>query len=263
MYDYHVHTDFSDDGFASISEIIDTAIEKGIKEIAITDHYDPDYPDPDFPFDINFISYHNALLKAEREYKDRIKILKGIEIGIQHGETLIKCEKAANAFPYDIVLGSFHTICGDDLYSNYFTNRNAEEGVRDYYVYMADCLKIYKNFDILGHINVIDRYAGHVPDYSPYMEIIESILRMLIENGKGIETNASGAWYGMGERTMPSKEILKLYKDLGGEIITIGSDAHKVSQIGYGYNAAVESLKSHGFKYICTFEGRKHKFVKI
>ena len=263
MFDYHIHTDFSDDCFTPMEEMVEAAAQKGLKEIAVTDHYDPDYPDKDFPFEIDFPKYHKHLLECSEANKSRIRILKGIEIGIQHGDTLKKCEKAAGGFPYDIVIGAFHSVYGKALYLNYFDDVTIEQGVMDYYVYMRDCLRQFKNFDILGHINVIDRYADRLPCYSPYMEIIESILKALIDDGKGLESNASSYRYNMGERTIPALEILKMYKELGGEIITIGSDAHKGPQVGYGYEKAVDTLAACGFKYISTFEGRKVGFVKI
>jgi len=263
MFDYHIHTNFSDDCMTPMDEMIKAAVKKGVRELAITDHYDPDYPDINFPFEIDFPKYHQKLTEVSETYKNKIKILKGIEIGIQHGDTLKKCELAAKAFPYDIVLGAFHSACSADLYCQYFKDRNPVTGIMDYYLYMAGCLKEFKDFDVLGHINVIDRYAEFVPDYAPYMEIIESILKGLIHEGKGIEINASSHWYGMGERTLPSKEILTLYKALGGEIITIGSDAHTAPQVGYAYQKAVDMLISHGFLYVATFEDRKVNFVKI
>ena len=264
MYDYHTHSDFSDDSFTTMNEMIAAAIKKGVLEIAVTDHYDPDYPDPDYPFGIDFPNYHKKLREAAGAYKSRIKIIKGIEIGIQHGKTLLKCEAAATAFPYDFILGSFHAAYNQDLYTQYFKNNRAvESGFYDFYLYMADCIKEYKNFDVIGHFNVIDRYAGYIPEYAPYMEIIEKILKMLIEDGKGLEFNTSSFRYGMGARTTPSKEILKLYKKLGGEIITIGSDAHKAQDIGYKYHDAVEIIRSYGFQYISTFENRKPAFVRI
>jgi histidinol-phosphatase (PHP family) len=246
-----------------MDEMIEAAIKKGIKEIAVTDHYDPDYPDLNFPFEIDFPEYHKKLNEAADTYKNRIKIIKGIELGIQHGEVLTKCEDAANAFSYDFVLGSFHSAYNQDLYTQYFTDRKMEEGFYDFYIYAADCLKEYKNFDVMAHFNVIDRYSAYGPDYAPYMDIIEKILKGLIYDGKGLEFNTSSFRYGMGERTTPSKEILKLYKDMGGEIITVGSDAHKVQDIGSKYHTAIEILKSHGFKYISTFENRKPDFVKL
>ncbi|MBK5263447.1 MAG: histidinol-phosphatase HisJ family protein, partial [Peptostreptococcaceae bacterium] len=238
MYDYHSHSSFSDDSSVPLKDMIEAAISMGIKELAVTDHYDPDYPDKNFPFDLNFNLYHQALLTAEKEYLKNIKIVKGLEIGIQHGETNKKCYLAASAFPYDFIIGSFHCCGGQDLYSEYFIKRSDEDGVREFYDYVYEGICDFNDFDVLGHINVIDRYVNKIPDYSQYMFKIEQILTKLINMGKGIELNTSSFRYGLGERTTPSKEILTLYKSLGGEIITIGSDAHSEKQLGYKYKEA-------------------------
>ncbi|MCL1982833.1 MAG: histidinol-phosphatase HisJ family protein [Clostridiales bacterium] len=263
MYDYHIHTNFSDDSSTPMEEMIDFALKIGVAEIAVTDHFDPDYPDPDFPFVLDFEKYNKKLAEAAESYNGRIKVVKGIEIGIQSGGTLAKCESAANGYPYDFVLGSFHAALDQALDTQYFKNRDAAEGLYDFYTYMASCLAEYSNYDVVGHFNVVDRYVDPVPDYSPYMEVIESILKSLVEDGKGLEFNTSSRSYGMGARTMPSSDILKLYKSLGGEIITIGSDAHKAADVGRDYHQAVETLKSSGFRYVSTFENRKPGFVKI
>ena len=260
MYDYHTHSYFSGDCYTSTDDMIEAAILKGIKEMAVTDHYDPD--DLDYPFAPDFIKYHKKLSEITHTYEGRIKIIKGIEIGIQHGNTLLKCEHAANAYPYDFILGAFHAARSQNLYSRYFDDRTPEDGFGDFYTYMADCIKMYKNFDVLAHFNVIDRYVSYVPDYAPYMDVIESILIDLIDHGKGIEFNTSSFRYGM-KNTTPSEEILQLYKELGGEIITIGSDAHKAQDIGYAYEKGIAIIKSHGFKYLTTFENRKPDFIRI
>lgn len=263
MYDYHSHSNFSDDSSTPLRDMIHAAIDKGIQELAITDHYDPDYPDRNYPFELDFKPYQDALLAAESEFSSRIKIIKGIEIGIQLGDTISKCETAANSFPYDFILGSFHCASGEDLYTEFFKTRSDEKGIEEFYDYVFKGIEAFSNFDVMGHINVIDRYVKNIPPYAPYMEILEAILKKLINMGKGIELNTSSFRYGLGERTTPSKEILSMYKDLGGEIITIGSDAHRESHLGYMYKEATEILHSHGFRYLTTFEKRIPKQVKF
>lgn len=264
MYDYHTHSNFSEDCFIPMEEMIDSAAQKGVAQMAITDHYDADYPDPEYPFDLDFDAYHEKLHQVcKQRHGTGLKVVKGLEIGIQHGETLQKCEAAVKAFPYDFIIGSFHCAYGHDLYKQYFAKRSAPEGIADFYRYMLLCLKDFQNFDVLGHLNVIDRYVDAIPDYAPYMEDIEKILRILIENEKGIELNTSSFRYGMGNRTTPSKEILALYKRLGGQIITIGSDAHRPQDIGANYSDAMEILRSHDFRYLCTFENRVASFIKL
>ena len=107
IYDYHTHTCFSEDSEAPVDEMIRGAIDKGIAQLAITDHYDPDYPDPEYEFVPDFPSYHRMLIDKQEEYADRIRIVKGIEIGLQEGSTLDKCREEAAAFPYDFIIGSW------------------------------------------------------------------------------------------------------------------------------------------------------------
>lgn len=266
MYDYHTHSSFSEDCNIPTRDMIKAAIQKGVKEMAITDHYDPDYPDSEFPFIIDFEKYHETLIKVKEEYKNEIKIIKGLEIGIQHGNTMEKCIKSANSFPYDFIIGSFHCTDNKDLYMGYFTEGvDIPKGFERYYEYAYECLKDYTDFDVMGHINVVDRYVPFekIPKYTPYMDIIEAILKLLIENGKGIEFNSSCYRYLQDGRTTPTPEILSLYKNLGGEIITFGSDAHNPNCIADHYEESMELLKSIGFKYISTFENRKVDFVKL
>lgn len=266
MYDYHTHSFFSDDCGVPTKDMIEAAVQKGIKEIAVTDHYDPDYPDPEYPFVIDFDKYHETLLQLEKVYRNDIKIVKGLEIGIQHGATMSKCSAAAQAFPYDFILGSFHCTDHKDLYMGYFTEGiHIPKAFERYYEYVYECLKAYTDFDVLGHINVVDRYVPFekIPDYTPYMDIIEAILKQLIEEGKGIEFNSSCYRYLKNGRTTPTPEILSLYKELGGEIITFGSDAHNTSYIGDHYQESLALLSKLGFKYLSVFQGRKVHFVTI
>jgi histidinol-phosphatase (PHP family) len=257
MYDYHSHTDFSDDSSSTMDEMVQGAIQKGIKELAITDHYDPDYPDPNYPFEVDFAAYHQALLDAEKKYAPQIKIIKGLEIGIQDGPTLEKCKIASENFNYDFLIGSFHSFNGVDLYTTNYHEMDQDSILPTFYTYMYDCLKEFNGFDVLGHMNVIDRYLNLERDYTASLFIIEEILKDLIEKGKGLEINTSSYRYGLQGRNHPTKEILQLYHDLGGEVLTIGSDAHRPSDLMFHFEDAVSFAQTHGFKYFSTFENRK------
>lgn len=264
MYDYHSHTFYSDDSRAPMKDMVEAACHAGLKELAITDHYDPDYPDQNFPFELDIPDYFAALEKIKKEYEKKIKIIRGIEIGIQHGSTLEKCSKAANDYDFDFVLGSFHCAHGFDLYqSEYFRLRTPKEAYVDFYTYMYDCLKVYKDYDVLSHFNIIDRYTKERPANDVYMDMVYEILKMIIADGKGIEFNTSSFRYGLGELTTPSAEILSLYRELGGEIITAGSDAHKPAHIADHLDLAYERIKNAGFRYITTFERRKPSFIPL
>lgn len=269
MYDYHTHSNFSDDCETSMETMVRSAIKKGIREMAVTDHFDPDYPDPDYPFTIDFDKYHEKLLYTEERYKNDICVLKGIEIGIQPGATIEKCKKTAAAFPYDFIIGSFHCLGGEAIDLIDYSKEDIEKLVLRNYENMYDCLTKFSDYDVIGHFNIIDRYIPYIPEYKQYEDVIAEILRLLIHNGKGLELNTSSFRYGMKDRTTASKEILELYLDLCkskqgfAPIITFGSDAHADDLIGYYYNECVSYLKSLGFRKLALFRNREMRFTDL
>ncbi len=263
IYDYHTHSSFSDDGHTPMNDMIEAACNIGIKEIAVTDHYDPDYPDPNYPFLLDFPAYHKTLNEVKDTYHRKIKVIKGIEIGIQHGEALDKCIECAKSYDYDFIIGSFHCAEGKDLNSReFFENRPPEDSYVAFYTYMLNCLKLYKEYDVLGHFNVIDRYTSKIVPFSYFMDLVDDILKIIIYDGKGIEFNTSSFRLNLGVTT-PSNEILKRYRELGGEIVTIGSDAHRTVDVGSRFELAVEMIKSAGLKYLATYDQRKQIFIPL
>lgn len=261
MYDYHTHTAFSDDCDVSMDDMIQGAIKAGIKELAITDHYDPGYEDPEFPFQLDSSRYYNALLDAEKKYHNQIHLVKGMEIGIMDTK-LEECHQYVEEFPYDFIIGSFHCLHQDDLYRYDFSKADGPAKLEEFYLYVNKCLKEYKNYDIAGHLTIIDRYIGKIYDYKPYMDIIEDTLKTIIYDGKGIEINTSSFKYGTGI-WLPRQEVLSLYHDLGGEILTFGSDSHEPKYFQHHFDEAHALAKSIGFKYQCTFKERKPEFHKL
>ncbi|MBQ9930799.1 MAG: histidinol-phosphatase HisJ family protein [Firmicutes bacterium] len=264
MFDYHTHTFFSDDANIPMDEMIEAACKAGITEMAITDHYDPLYPDPDYTFLLDFEAYQKALEKAQATFKDRITIVKGMELGLQ-SHALEECSRAANAYPYDFIIGSFHCAQGFDLYRRdlLFKDRTVEEVYIGFYTYMKDCLARFEDFNVVGHFNIIDRYSPEIAKDSLTKELREDILRNLAERGKGIEINTSSYRYKMGRRTTPTLDILKTFKKVGGEVITIGSDAHYPEHVGDHHADAVALAKEAGFRYVATFRERKPSFTAV
>ncbi|MBQ0079436.1 MAG: histidinol-phosphatase HisJ family protein [Eubacterium sp.] len=263
--DFHTHTGFSDDCYVEFDTMIEGAIAAGIKTLAVTDHYDPGYPDPEFPFTLEFDEYHKTLNEARERYEGIIDIRKGMEIGIWGGmfdektSNLQEADRAVNANDHDYIIGSFHCMRKDDLYRYDFSKADGPAELEDFYKFMYESLSEYKNFDVMGHFSIIDRYIGKIYDYSPVEDTIDEILKMLIADGKGIEINTSSFKYGTGI-WLPRESILKRYLDLGGEILTFGSDAHEPKYYQYHFNDAIELAKSIGFKYYCTFKDRKPEF---
>lgn len=261
MYDFHTHTAFSEDSDTPMGDMISAAEKLGIQKLAVTDHCDPDFPDPVWSFYLDFEDYWHALCEKEEEHKNRIDILKGIEIGIQNGDTLAKCRDAVEMFPYDIVIGSFHAFNGHDLDRRDFTEMEQDEIVPRFYENMYSCLLEYSDFDIVGHFNLIDRYIDFKPDYSAVRDIIAEILDILIKEDKTIEINTSSYRYGMGEHTHASKEILELYHDLGGRNVSYGSDAHSPEYLGCEYKKACGILQAAGFEKLSVYKRRQRSEV--
>lgn len=267
MIDYHIHTSLSDDSDTPWQEMTDMAIRLGLKEVAITDHHDPSYPDPNFPFDLNFDAYHMMLEDAIQHNSKMLKVRRGMELGI-NDSCFHLCRDAAKNYHYDFIIGSFHMTNGVVVDAKeFYEDRSGLEIQEEYYSYALKCVKEFKDYSVIGHLNLVDRYQHlfrpEEPLCPPEMgDLIHDILETVTYDGKGIEFNTSSFRYKT-PVTMPTPEIWKLYKELGGEIITLGSDAHTPEYIAYDFRSALEILESIGFKYIATFNEMKPDFIKI
>ena len=245
FYDYHMHSNFSNDSKADMEDMIKRSIDLGLKEICFTDHVDYDL-DSDDSFGIDYNKYFDKIQSLQNKYKDNISIKKGIEIGLQK-QIIDKCNNDINKYPFDFVICSQHAKFSLLLYFN-----------------INIIIKVYKNYSVLGHLDLVKRYGnyGKVLDDKPFDDIIEAILKQAIYDGKGIEVNTSCYRYNLPDLT-PSRHILNMYKDLGGEIITTGSDSHNPTQIAYNFDYIYSYLQSIGFKYVCSFDKMNPQFIKI
>ena len=265
-YDQHLHTSFSYDGEKghTVSRVCETAITKNLAGIAITDHFDPLWPDDEFPSTIDLPSYEKALTEAEEIYGDRIAFAKGIELGFIPGEALEMCEDVVSNYPYDFVLGSVHSseVVPVD-FPVFHEGRTLDEILGEYYALLLNSIRAYKNYDVLGHINYIDRYTNGFAPEKIYMPYVDEILKLAISDGKGIEISTSSYRYGIEDHGTPTPAILKRFKELGGEIITIGSDAHTTADIGGYIEKGEEMLLALGFRYVAVFKNRRAEFLPL
>lgn len=199
------------------------------------------------------------------KYKKDIEILAGVEIGMQP-HLAKRYKKFISTYPFDFVIMSIHSINGKDIFlDDYTSGLEPINAVERYYEEVYNCVKSYKDYDVLGHLDFIDRYFQSyedIPKFDNYEDIIREILRMIIDNGKGIEINTAGLRYDIGY-FHPKLQILRLYKELGGEIITIGSDAHSPEYVGYEYKQIEKVLKELGFKFIYIYKERKKFPINI
>jgi histidinol-phosphatase (PHP family) len=263
--DYHLHTNFSSDSDTDMEKMILQAIKLGLKEIAITDHIDFDYPDPDFPFLFDYTDYAKKIQQYQQLYGDTIQIRIGVELGLQeHIKESVDefCKK--NTF--DFVIGSTHCIKGLELYHNYFyKDKPQQKAYQEYFENVLENIQLFDCFQVYGHMDYVNRYGEYENrelNPSQYRDIIDEILTSLIHKEKGLEINTSGFKYGLGH-PHPKLEILKRYRELGGEIITIGSDAHSPQWIASHFYDAYALLKEAGFKAFTVFEKQQPTWVDI
>lgn len=265
LWDTHLHTHFSGDSNTLPEAMIEAAIKKNLSGICITDHLDLDYPYDESEFLLDFDRYIPTIAALREQYGDRLCICTGMELGLQPhlAETHRNLLKQ---YRFDFVIGSSHVVHGiDPWYPEYFEHRSDREGFLEYFDSILENLAVYDDFDVYGHLDYIVRYApeknAHF-SYSDFSDIIDEILKKLIASGKGIEINTGGFKYGLGHPN-PTEDILRRYRELGGEIITIGSDAHAPEHLAYNFKAVPEILKSCGFRYFTVFKNRIPDFIPL
>lgn len=265
MYDFHIHTSYSDDCNIEMESYIAPALQEGLKGICFTDHIDIDYPNNINKFLLEYNPYMDELNRLRDKYKGKLEIFFGVEFGMQphilETDTSFFAGKS-----FDYVLGSIHTTGKKELYGeSYLEGITEHEGITNYFTEMLYCVRNFKSYNNLGHLDAIARYVSQeTKPYSAvkYMEYIEEILKAVIDAGKGIELNTSGKRYGL-KNFHPEPSILKLYKQLGGEIITLGSDSHTTHTLAYGFGEALDVLENCGFKYHAIYRSGKPEFIKI
>ena len=268
--DYHIHSYFSGDSDTPMESMIQTAIQKGLKHICFTEHQDFDFPyevtgDTPGMWDLNADSYLYELLKMRDKYDSQIKIRFGLELGMQP-QSVRKNLIFAREHEYDFIIASSHICNGmDPYYPAFYEGRTEEEAMCEYFNSILANIKLFHNFDVYGHLDYIVRYMPNKDkfySYETYKDIIDPILSYLIENEKGIEVNTAGLVKGL-KNPNPCKDIIKRYRELGGEIITIGSDSHTPDTLGAYFDKAAEILTDCGFKYYCVFADRIAEYLRI
>ncbi len=262
--DYHLHTNYSPDATCSIKDRLAWAIENGMEEICFTDHVDSFYGDEYSTFD--YAKYRSEIEKESAIYKDKLKIKYGMEVGL-FPHLKDTANSIVNSADLDFVIGSTHSVNCRDLYDykEFFTSRDKITAYEDYFKQILLNIQTLDYFDVHGHLDFVYRYSGYENpklNYLEHKEIIDTILKTLIEKGKGIEINLSGIRYGANS-FYPSVDIVKAYKALGGEIITIGSDTHEKQNVRDLILQGQEQLRDIGFDYFTTFEKRKPIFNKL
>ncbi len=267
--DCHLHSSFSGDSGTPMEEMILQGISQGLSTLCFTEHNDfafPDYPDqPGSMFLLNVDSYLYDLARFKEKYEKKIRLLFGVELGLQPGVTRQNAA-FARSHEFDFIIASSHICRGHDpYYPGFFEGRSDEAAYREYFESALENVKKFSNFDVYGHLDYVVRY-GKTGDkeysYEKYRDILDEILKLLLDRGKGIELNTGGIRSGLRD-FHPCAAILKRYRELGGEIITVGSDSHDTGNIAAHFSRAAEALKACGFQYYCVFEKRTPEFHRL
>lgn len=269
LTDYHMHSSFSGDSQASMESMIDQAIKLGLTHICFTEHMDMDFPvtegEPIIDFEVNVDSYLYELLRCRQKYEGKIRINFGIELGLQP-QLFREHAILTKQHEFDFIIGSSHICNGrDPYYSAFYEERSEEDAYREYFQSEIDNIKKFSSFDVYGHLDYVVRYGPNKDreyTYEKYKDLLDKIIDLLLDKEKGLEINTGGIKYGLRE-LHPLTEILKRYREKGGEIITIGSDAHTPDGIAKGFERAAEVLTECGFKYYTIFENRLPEFKRI
>lgn len=266
MVDHHMHSYYSHDSNQEPREVIEEAIKKGIKYISFTDHYDRDYiyGRPEYMLkQLDLEKCISHIFDLQKEYEKDIYVGVGIETGYCK-QSQYDYKKLDIDSRIDVVINSIHTIYGYDCYfQSYFDTTNKKTAYNDYLDCVIDSVDANYDYQIIGHIGYITRkapYEDKTMTITDYREKLEKVFKRIIEKEKTIEINTNI----VGEQKyLPTFDMLKLYKDLGGEYITFSSDAHNVSRLHDKFDLAMDVLKKIGFTHLDYFIKRERHRIKI
>ncbi|WP_119068633.1 histidinol-phosphatase HisJ family protein [Aggregatilinea lenta] len=256
--DYHMHTHHSCDAHHTMADMAQVALARGIREIAFTEHFDPK------PEDMCAGCYDPAPYFAELDEVRHqfaplgLTIRAGLEAGEYHLYT-DTIQPVLDAWPYDYVLGSLHWVGDHSVFdAAYFQASAAEETAAGYFTELARLAR-HGGFDVLSHADVIKRTSyrvyGHF-DIADWEDLVRPVWQACIDNGIGIEINTSGLRLAVSQ-TQPSLPALKWYHDMGGELLTLGSDSHRPEHVGFELATAMDLAREAGFTRLCTYERRQ------
>ncbi|HHY51646.1 MAG TPA: histidinol-phosphatase HisJ family protein [Clostridiales bacterium] len=265
LFDSHIHSDNSHDGHHSVMYMAERAQSMGLTGIAITDHADC--------HKLGQPGYMNRILqsiydvaKAKAAFRHRMTFGVGIEIGVDGHSAA--ADKLLKTYSFDFVLGAIHHTKEGNEYcvAPYDTNTPEQNKalLDGYFETMMEMVE-WGGFDSLAHLNYPWRSASRLNvtlDMEPHKEQIDVILKGLVEKGKALEVNTSGLRSPLGEM-LPSLWILRRFRELGGEYITIGSDAHVIDHVGYGIPEAMDLLRHIGFEYFAFYRARQPIMLRI
>ena len=263
--DFHIHSSFSSDSEASMESMIEAGIRLGLTAMCFTEHLDYDYVPGEPDFIVDTPAYLDCLRRCRDLYGSRIELLFGIELGLQPHLTR-RLNDYISQWDFDFVIGSSHLVHGADPYYPAFSEgRKEEDCYLEYFETIIENLNAFSDIDVYGHIDYVVRYGpnkNRFYSYEKYKEILDEVLKNIIAHGVGLELNTAGYKYGLGAPN-PHPDVLRRYRELVGEIITVGSDGHAPEHLAYDFGKVKDILLGCGFRYYTVFRKRKPEFRKL
>lgn len=280
LIDCHTHTQFSVDSEAALGMCAERADRLGLAAYAVTDHCECNswypaehYSDGDdmhdsYRYKDCFLDSVAAVTALKEKYNGKFNLICGVEMGqpqaAPEATAFINADERV-----DFIIGSLHQIRGEkDFYYIDYIDLGTDkiyDLLERYFMELNEMCRT-NSFDVLGHLTYCLRYMkqrhGIEPDISRFDDIIADSFHTLAQNGKGIEINTSGLRQGFGE-TFPNLRYTKLFREMGGEIISVGSDAHTAEDIGKNVRDGIEIAKAAGFTRIAYFKKRQPQFIAI
>lgn len=263
LVDYHTHSRFSEDGSCEPVDMLLAARAAGLRELGISDHWDPP-PRPHY-----YVEKVRDALKEAREAAPDMTLLHGVEVGDPHLNE--SWGRDALATPeLDYIICSLHELSGsvkhsrDFYWVKYTDETQCHEFLRDYFE-QNRALFAYGTFDIIGHIGYPLRYMardGWIPSLKPHTQAIEKLFDDIIRHEVALEVNTS-AMFGKLGVSNPDEEMLRLYYDRGGRLVTLGTDSHNAEHIGRGIRQTAEILKTIGFAHVTLFRNRERRLMPL
>lgn len=260
LTDMHSHTSFSGDSSTPMNKMIETAEKIGLTHLAITEHLDIDFPPCDIDFSLDIPNYIKTIQRFKEEFSENLKLLIGIEFGMQP-HLSNNLTNIASSYPFDVIICSTHLAGGIDPYEpEFFKGITRNQGYKLYFETVLENILATNDFDILGHLDYVIRYwrgegSAHY-NYSDFSDVLDAILKTVIKKDKSLEVNTAGYLAHLNQPN-PTFNVLTRYYELGGELLTIGSDAHKPNNIATHFSQVETHLKSIGFKSHTIYINRK------
>jgi histidinol-phosphatase (PHP family) len=261
-HDYHIHTRFSEDGTDTPEAMCRRAIELGIPEIGFSEHWDvgPYEKNPRF---FQPEPWYEEIERLRGLFAGRLTIRAGVEVAEPHLYPAGTAEVLGRV-PFDYVLGSVHFVGPNFMFDEAYFRRHTADQVYESYFAEVEAMLANADLDVVAHLDVPARTGKPILGYEPvrYESPIRRILEIVVRRGLALDLNTAGLRK-PARNLMPDPLILKWHVEMGGERVTLGSDAHRVEHLGLGGEAALEALRAAGLGQVTQFERRQARLVVL